>query len=62
MLGDTYGPYSLISSTAVLQRLAEGLEVEDAGPMRDDGRQSAGSVEWGGKRHSLGLLRVGVDA
>ncbi|WFD33668.1 hypothetical protein MCUN1_000481 [Malassezia cuniculi] len=36
LLGDSFGPYSLVSSTAVLQRLADGLDVGDAGPMRTD--------------------------
>lgn len=63
VLGDSYGPYSLVSSTAVLQRLAEGLEVyDDTGPVRADGRHEAGTVAWAGTKYSLGLLRVGIDA
>ena len=54
-----YGRYSLISSYAVLQRLAQGLDIDPElhqGERRDDGRPCAGTVEWRGERHRLGLL------
>lgn len=44
-----YGAYSLVASHVVLQRLADGLEIEDDG----------GTVRWQGATHALAPLEPG---
>ena len=55
MQAHPFGPYSLLSSALVLQRLASGLDIDpDAFA---DGK--GGSIEWKGERWEMGILGQG---
>ena len=52
-----YGTYSLLSSSLVLERLADGLEIDPNSFEQGKG----GSIEWKGKRYSMGIIEDEVD-
>lgn len=56
-----YGAYSLIASSAVLQHLADGLELEDHAGYLANGRRRAGTIAWQGCTYALGVLRPATD-